>query len=111
MALYSKLDRQQWLILILAFVTAGIHMALGDPLFILNGIGYIGLTTLYFVKFNFIPLPRSFFRWVLAGYAALTIILYIVMQVQSGGEYVSALGILTKVIELVLIFLLIREPV
>jgi hypothetical protein len=64
-----------------------------------------------FVKFDFLPIPRNWIRWALAGYAALTSVIYVVMQIQSGGEFVSALGIVTLLVELVLIFLLAKEKV
>jgi hypothetical protein len=108
MKLYEKFGKLQIAILVLTVITAVIHLALPGTLFILNGLGYLGLLVLYFVKFNFLPIPRRWIRWGLVGYAALTVILYVVMQVQSGGAFVSALGIFDKVIELVLIGLLVR---
>jgi hypothetical protein len=110
MKLAVKFGTTQIVILALTLITAVIHLTLPGALFKLNGLGYLGLIALYFIDFSFIPVPRSWVRWVLVGYAALTIILYVVMQIQSNGEFVSPLGIFTKLVELVLIVLLIREP-
>jgi hypothetical protein len=111
MKLYSKLSTQQWIIVALTLVAALVHLFLPGVIFLLNGLGYLGLLVLYFVKFDFLPIPRNWIRWALAGYAALTAVIYVVMQIQSGGEFVSALGIVTLLVELVLIFLLAKEKV
>jgi hypothetical protein len=111
MKLYSKLSTQQWIIVGLTLVAAVVHLFLPGVLFLLNGLGYLGLLVLYFVKFYFLPLQRNWIRWALAGYAALTVTLYIIMQIQSGGEFVSPLGIVTTLVELALIFFLTRETV
>ena len=109
MKLYSKFGSRQWLILSLTLVTAVIHLFLPGALFKLNGLGYLGLITLYLVNFQFLSFPRNLIRWALVGYTALTVILYFVMQIPSGGAFVSPLGIFTKILELVLIYLLLRE--
>ena len=110
MKLAVKFGTTQIVILILTMITAVVHLFLPGTLFTLNGLGYLGLIALYFVDFSFIPVPRSWVRWVLVGYTALTVVLYVIMQIQSNGEFVSPLGIFTKLVELVLIILLIRAP-
>lgn len=114
MKLATKIGTPQILIIVLTIATAVIHLILsllfqGGPLFLLNGLGYLGLLALYFIQFSFLPIKREWVRYALMGYAALTIILYLGMQISSGGEFVSPLGVITKVIEIVLIFFLWRD--
>lgn len=112
MRLYEKPNTQQWIIIVLVLITALVHLGIGfsfpDVLFIFNGLGYLGLLALYFVRFDFLPVPRNWVRWAMAGYTALTIILYFIMQLQPTGQF-SPVGLFTKLVELVLIILLIRE--
>jgi hypothetical protein len=113
MKLAVKMGNQQLLILVLALISAGIHLAVFftdfNPIMLLNSLGYVGLLALYFISFSFLPINRNWVRWALIGYTALTIIIYVVLQVQSGGQFVSPLGIFDKIIELVLIYLLWRD--
>ena len=87
----------------LTLVTANIHLGLGGVLFTLNGLGYIGLATLYVVAAA-APMPivqrfSWFPRIALMGYAALTIAAYLVM-----GPYFT-LGWIAKGVEAALIVL------
>ena len=109
MKLWAKFGTMQIIILVLGLITAVIHLFLPGALFKLNALGYLGLLALYFIQFSFLPIQRGWVRWVFMAYTALTIILYVVMQVQSGGAFVSALGIVTKIVEAALIFFLWRE--
>jgi len=97
-------------IIALTIVTAAIHFsrAIADPeiriLFILNGLGYVALLSAIYL-----PIPqfvgwRKLARWLLIGYAALTIILWGVWVAMSGEA--TALGIVDKLIEITLIGLL-----
>ena len=97
-------------IIALTIVTAAIHFsrAIADPeiriLFILNGLGYVALLSAIYL-----PIPqfvgwRKRARWLLIGYAALTIILWGVWVAMSGEA--TALGIVDKLIEITLIGLL-----
>jgi hypothetical protein len=106
MKLAVKIGPTQSLIIILTGITALVHLFLPGALFKLNGLGYLGLLALYFIEFSFLPLPRNLARWALIGYTALTVVLYIVMQIQSGGAYVSPVGIFVKLVEIALIALL-----
>jgi hypothetical protein len=88
----------------LTLATAYIHLSLGGLLFTLNGLGYLGLAGLVVIgaaapsplvaRFSWFP------RFALAGFAAVTIVAYLVM-----GPYFS-LGWIAKAIELALIGLL-----
>ncbi len=94
-------------ILVLALATAFIHLALAftSPttfkiLFTLNGLGYITLTVLYFLP----QLARyhGVVRWLFIVFAAITILGYFALNLGS----LSTLGIITKLIEVILIVLL-----
>jgi hypothetical protein len=90
-------------IVALTGATAYIHLGLGGMLFTLNGLGYIGLAVLYVIgamaptamiqRFSWFP------RIALMGYAAMTIVGYLVI-----GPYFT-LGWIAKGIEVTLIAL------
>ena len=90
-------------IVVLALATAIIHIVLAIPLtligFYLNGLGYISLAVA-------LALPqlhhyRRHVRWLLMGYTALTILLWVVL-----GQPYTTIGYVDKAIELVLLGLL-----
>lgn len=95
-------------IILLTLVTAGIHLGMGiffpdplfTPIFILNGIGYLVLLIAYFLPR--LAGYRSLVRWVLIAYAGITILSYFIANV---GDY-SAIGLIDKAIEVVLIVML-----
>lgn len=104
----KKLGSLQYAIIILTVVTAVIHLVLGvafgevNPLFILNGIGYLVLVVaLYFVPQ--LAAQRSLVRWALILFTAVTFILYFVF---NWPDIWGPIGLLDKAIELVLIILL-----
>lgn len=95
-------------VIFLTLTTAIIHLYLGSlglPLFVLNGLGYLALlATLY------LPIPqlnpyRSSIRWVLVGYTALTIVLWLVI---TGGAS-TTIGYIDKIVEVLLIILLVAQ--
>jgi hypothetical protein len=94
-------------IVILAAATGYIHLTLGGLLFLLAGLGYGGLIVLIVVgAIAPHPLVRRFDwfpRLALIGYAAMTIVGYLVM-----GPY-FALGWFTKGIEVALIALVVAD--
>ena len=98
----TKLGLLQWGIIILTIATAVIHFSLlfPDTLFILNGLGYLGLLAALYLPIPFLASYRSWARWALLGYTALTIILWVVM----GGRF--PLAYIDKAIEVALIVLL-----
>ena len=93
----------------LTLATANIHFGLGGLLFTLNALGYAGLATLYVIgaaapmalvkRFSWFP------RVALIGYAATTIVGYLVM-----GPYFT-LGFIAKGIEATLIVLVVVDIV
>jgi hypothetical protein len=91
----QKLGLLQYVLIAAALVTGIIHLALGadflsngaDIMFLLNGIGFLGLTGLYLLPLAFVLPYRAVVRWVLIGYTVLTIVLWVVMngQLEVGG--------------------------
>ena len=67
-------------IIALTIGTALIHLYLGLqglPLFVLNGLGYLGLLAALTLPLPYLSDYRSLTRWVLVCYTALTIFLWI----------------------------------
>ena len=90
-------------IALLTLGTALIHLQLNfpDPVFILNGLGYLTLlAALYLPQ---LARYRNVVRWVLIGYAALTILLWILIGART------PIGYIDKAIEIALISLLLLE--
>jgi len=93
-------------LIVLTVGTALIHLYLGlqgFPLFILNGLGYLTLLAALTLPIPRISEYRNLTRWVLVGYAALTIFLWILVGARN------SIGYTDKIIELALIALLVLE--
>ena len=100
-----KLGPIQIGIILLTVATAVIHLVLGVPkmliMFILNGIGYLGLVTaLYLPQFS---KYKTWVRWALIAFTAVTIIGWIAVGSRN------AIGYIDKIIEIALIALLVIE--
>jgi hypothetical protein len=103
-------------IFLLTVATAVIHLYLaltaiaymgfnfGVMLFILNGLGYLGLLAALQLPIPQLARFRSTARWVLVAFAALTIVLFFVMA----PEY-PIIGYVDKAIEVTLIALLLAD--
>jgi hypothetical protein len=103
-------------IFVLTLATAGIHLYLaltaiaymgfnfGIMLFILNGLGYLGLLAALQLPIPQLARFRSAARWALIGFAALTIVLFFIMA----PEY-TILGYVDKAIEAALIALVLAD--
>jgi membrane-bound ClpP family serine protease len=93
-------------ILLFTLGTALIHFSLNfpDPAFILNGLGYLALLAGLYLPFPQLARHRNAVRWTLIGYAALTILLWIMF-----GER-TPIGYTAKVFEVALILLLLVDP-
>ena len=92
--------------IVLTAGTATIHIYLGlqgFPLFVLNGLGYLGLLAVLILPIPRISDYKSLIRWVLVGYTALTIFLWILVGTRN------AIGYVDKVIEVCLIALLLID--
>jgi len=92
-------------IAVLTLATALIHLQLNfpDPVFILNGLGYLALLAALFVPIPQIARYRNAVRLVLVGYAALTILLWVLVGART------PIGYIDKGIEVFLISLLLLE--
>src|ERR687890_1647174 len=103
-------------IFLLTLATAGIHLYLaftaipimglnfGVMLFILNGLGYLGLLALLQLPIRQLARFRSAARWALIAFAALTIVLFFVM-----APVYPIIGYVDKAIEVALIALLLAD--
>ena len=119
-----KLSTRQYGIILLGLFTAILHLAAAfdkalfpdspDPLFILNGLGFIGLLGAYFLPIKFFQ-DRHILAWrALFGYAILTIVawifIWVIQYVIIGGEpffgHDSIYGVPAKLVELALLGLL-----
>jgi len=101
---------------LLTLATAGIHLYLaltaiaymgfnfGVMLFILNGLGYLGLLAALQLPIPQLARFRSAARWALIAFAALTIVLFFIMA----PEY-TTIGYVDKAIEVSLIALLLAD--
>jgi len=116
-----KLTSKQIGIVVTAFVTAVLHLlAAFDsalfpsgpyPLFILNGVGYLGLLGAYFLPIRLFQQRHAWVRWALIGYAILTIVawiwIYVIQFVVLGGTPFfsrdAVYGIPSKIAEVLLI--------
>src|SRR5215211_6070915 len=93
-------------IILLTSGTALIHLYLGlqgIPLFVLNGLGYLGLLAALILPIPRISEYRNLVLWVLVGYTGLTIFLWILVGARN------YIGYADKIIELALIALLVLE--
>ena len=92
-------------IVLLTLATALIHLQLAfpDPAFILNGLGYLTLLAALYLPVGRLARYRNVVRWVLIGFTALTIFLWILLGARTPIGYVD------KAIEVALIVLLLLE--
>ncbi len=92
-------------IVLLTLATAIIHLQLAfpDPGFILNGLGYLALLAALYLPVPRLARRRNVVRWVLIGYTALSILLWVVLGART------PIGYIDKSIEVALIALLLLE--
>jgi hypothetical protein len=96
-------------IVLLALATALIHFSLNimmgklDPLFTLNGLGYLALLAALFLPLPFISRYRSLVRIVFIIYTLVTIAMWLAFGMRN------ALGYTDKLIELALVALLVLD--
>ncbi len=101
-----RFGARQIAIILLAVTTAAIHIWLAvtrmnnDPIFILNGLGYLGLTAALFLDVEPFRRYRNVIRWVLIAYTALTFLLWVFIGERELIAYID------KAVELLLIVLL-----
>jgi hypothetical protein len=120
----QKLNRTQIWIVVTVVITAALHLGAAfdkilfpdgpDPLFLLNGLGYLGLLGAYIFPIPFFQQRHKLVWSALVGYVILTIVAWLVIWV---GLYVirdgtpffshdSLYGVPAKIDEIVLLFLL-----
>lgn len=94
----------QGVIVLAAVTTALIHIVLAfqfpdgvDPIFILNGLGYLALVALLYLPLPALAGRRNLIRWLLIAYTLVTVVAWLFIGVRSTVAY------LDKLIELVLI--------
>jgi hypothetical protein len=92
-------------IIVLTLATAFIHLQLNfpDPVFILNGLGYLALLAALYLPVPQLARYRHVVRLVLIGYAALTIFLWVLVGART------PIGYIDKAMEVTLIALLLLQ--
>ena len=92
-------------VVVLTLVAAIVHVSLlfPDPVFILNGLGYLTLLAALYLPIPRLVPHRRLVRWTLIGYAMLTILAWVAI-----GER-TLLGYSTTADEVALIVLLLIE--
>jgi hypothetical protein len=88
-----------------------------DPLFLLNGLGYLGLLGAFFLPIAFFQSRHNIVRWALFAYAVTTIVAWLVIWVgfnviRDGVPFFahdSLYGVPAKLAEVALLFLLRRD--
>ena len=120
----QKLTGKHYAIIITVLITAGLHLAAAfdkilfpygpDPLFILNGLGYLGLLGAYFLPIPFFQQRRKLVWGALFAFVIVTIIawlviwvgLYVIRDGTPFFSYDSIYGVPSKIDELILLALL-----
>lgn len=119
-----KLTGKHYGIIIAALITAALHLAAAfdkqlfpdgpDPLFLLNGLGYLGLLGAYFLPIAFFQQKHNLARQGFMLYTVVTIIAWLVIWVgfyvirdgHSFFDHDSIYGIPAKIAEVALILFL-----
>ena len=122
-----QLKIRQYLILALALITAALHFGAAldkrifpeapDPLFLLNGLGYLGLLLAYFLPLALLRTRRPLIRRVFIAYTVVTIAAWVIIYVglfviRDGHPFFSVdaiYGIPAKLVELILVYILRRD--
>lgn len=100
-----KLTPYRIAIIGLTLATAIIHIALLSPLFILNGLGYLAFLAAYLAP---LPLARQNHRWVKIGFVVYTVIT-ILAWIAIGTNPPTTLGLITKIIEVLLVVCILND--
>jgi len=123
----QKLTGRHYGIIVLVLITAILHLVAAfdkvlfsygpDPLFILNGLGYLGLLGAYFLPIPFFQKQHKLVWGALFAFVIVTIVAWLVIWV---GFYVirdgypffghdSIYGVPSKIAEVILLFLLWKD--
>lgn len=117
-----------WGIIVLVLITAGLHLGAAfdrilfperapDPLFLLNGLGYLGLLGAYFLPIPFFQSKHKLVWWASFIYVIVTIIAWLLIwvgiNVIGNGmpffSHDSVYGAPAKIVEVILFFVLWRD--
>src|SRR5512138_1698035 len=119
-----KLSGRHYAIILLGLITSVAHLLAAldkqlfpdgpDPLFLLNGLGYLGLLGAYFLP---IPFFQQKHEWVRRGYMAFVVITilawifiwviqYVIIQGTPFFSHDSLYGVPSKISEVILLWLL-----
>lgn len=124
-----QLKPRHYAMILLMLATALLHLGaafdaqlfpghqLPDPLFALNGLGYLGLLLAYFVPTRVLQARRRLVWWVLVAYIIVTIVAWVVIWVgfnviRDGVPFFSRdsyYGVPAKIAEVLLLILLRRD--
>jgi hypothetical protein len=123
-----QLKTNQYAIILLIIATAVLHLlaafdrilfpeGVPDPLFLLNGLGYLGLLGAYFLPIPFLQQNHKLVWRVLYAYVIVTIVAWLVIWVgfnviRDGVPFFSRdsiYGVPAKIIEVILLSLLWRD--
>ena len=109
----------QWGIVALTVITAIIHIWLGlgflnqgGLIFVLNGVGYLGLLALLYLNIPVLARSRNVIRWLLIAYTAVTVVAWLFIGTGSpfaGPVHMGTptiVAYIDKLVEIVLIVLL-----
>jgi hypothetical protein len=101
-----RIGTLQIAIIVLTLITAVVHFTLVFPsaLFILNSLGYLTLLAAFFINIPFLRRNHELVRFAFMAFIVVTILSWIAI-----GDKTWIVGYLTKLDELVLIYLLWRE--
>ena len=124
---FTHLETRHYAIIVLVIATALLHLGAAfdrqlfpggpDPLFTLNGLGYLGLLAAYFLPIPFFQQRHRLVWWALFIYVCVTIVAWLVIWVGLNviAQHVpffsrdTLYGGPAKLIEIVLLFLLRRD--
>jgi len=110
----GSISVRRWAIILVTVVTAAIHISFffpnpsGEWIFLLNGLGYLGLLGLLYLPIGLPPALHRLVRPAFIGYALLTIALYVFFSLQMNNWSLWQ-GPIVKILEIVLIALLWSE--
>ena len=93
--------------LILTLIIAAVHISLLFPnlVYLLNGLGYLALLLAYLLPNSFFTENHNLIRKVMIGYTLLTIVAWIAI----GSNSPSLLGLITTIMEIVLVVCLLSD--
>jgi hypothetical protein len=91
-------------VVVLALIAAIVHISLlfPDPVFILNGLGYLTLLAALYLPVTRLAPHRRLLRWTLIGYAMLTILAWVAIGERTPLGYSTTAGEVALVVLLVI---------